>query len=58
MADTIPVRIDPMDRQLLEGAAQLEGMKLSTWIRAAAIEKSRLKLGHWPREQSSGDSGG
>jgi uncharacterized protein (DUF1778 family) len=44
MADTIPVRIDSMDRQLLESVAQFKGLKLSTWMRAGAIEASRRVL--------------
>jgi len=37
----LPVSLSPPDRGLLESVAQLKGLKLSTWIRVAAIEASR-----------------
>jgi uncharacterized protein (DUF1778 family) len=40
----LPLSLSPDDRQILESVAQLKGLRLSTWVRAAALEASRGEL--------------
>lgn len=40
----LPISLGSTDRQLLESVAALKGLKLSTWVRVAAIERSRDEL--------------
>lgn len=47
----LPITLNPAQRQLLEGAAALKGLRLSTWVRSAALEASRAEMEREQRQQ-------
>jgi hypothetical protein len=40
----LPLYLNATDRVILESVARIKGLRLSTWIRSAAMEKSREEL--------------
>ena len=54
----LPLRVNADARRLLEAVAQLKGLRLSTWTRAAAIEKSREEFERLTRPAEAPPAGG
>jgi hypothetical protein len=40
----LPLSLNAADRQVIEAVAKMRGLKLSTWVRVAALESSRREL--------------
>ena len=43
--DTLRVKLNEEEKNLLVAASKATGFKISTWVRAVALEKAKLLLG-------------
>jgi hypothetical protein len=41
---TVPIAMSSADREIIIGAARLQGLTLSSWLRIAAVQRSRAVI--------------